>query len=125
MNKDYTTVGSIIRGSRWPPADLVLTIILTKTDNWGEAAEGWLWEFLLSRHQMGGTPDISTTAVTAIVESNVITLTFRLHPEDTELIPAFLDRVHVDLRSTDEANVITYYDCVAGTADVRSGAGEG
>ena len=125
--QDYTEDGDIIRGSRWPPAEDVLTVEITNTGGWPAGADGWIWSLALSRTARGGTPDVELTADSADVAGNVLTLTFHATSAETAALPAGKGRFYVEVKSDDgdDPAVVSYYDCVAGTANVRDAAGEG
>jgi hypothetical protein len=125
--EDYTRSawGEIVRGSRWPPAADPFTIEITNTNGWPVGADGWTWEVLLSRATAGDSPDLTLSA-SADLDEGVLTLTFQAAPEETAGLPGSgRTRFFVDVRSTDGSGVVSYYDCVQGSAWVRDPAGQG
>jgi hypothetical protein len=125
MSQDYTANADIVRGSRWPPADDNITIQITKSSGWPASADSWTWTMVLSRTTRGGTADLEIEADSASVDGNVLTLTFHATSAETAALPAGKGRYYVEVKSDDGADGVSYYDCVAGTANVRDAAGEG
>jgi hypothetical protein len=133
--KDYTAYDDIVRGGRWPAAGDALTVQITNDSGWPAGADGWLWELLLSRTLRGGTPDLALAADSVSVADDVLTLTFHAAPDETLSLPGSgRQQFYVEVRSTEgggttttgsgEPPVVSYYDCVQGTAVVRNPAGE-
>ena len=135
--QDYTQDGDIIRGSRWPAADEVLTIQLTKASGWPADADEWTWELCLSRTLRGGAPDLVLEASNVFVSDEILQCTFYATPAQTAALPGTgRTQFYVDLRSTEtpgttttpapgaSVDIVSYYDCVHGVAWVRNPAGE-
>jgi len=123
LNYTQDAWGDAVRGSRWPPAADPFTIRITNTGGWPAGADEWTWEVLLSRATAGGTPELVLTA-SAEVAGDVLTLTFSALPTQTAALPGNgRVRFLVDVRSTDGAGVVSYYDCVHGFAWVRDSVG--
>ena len=121
--KDYTELDDIVRGSRWPPAEDVLTLEITNTGGWPGGADGWDWSLLLSRTRRGGAVDLELDAQSVSVAGNVLSATFFATDDETDSLPAGKGRYYVEVKS-DNAGDVSFYDCVAGTANVRDAAGE-
>ncbi len=125
--QDYTLTGwgDVIRGSRWPVADDTFTVRITNSSGWPQDADQWTWEVLLSRATAGADADLTLTAA-ASLDGNTMILTFHATPLQTDSLPGTgRRRFYVDVRSTDGAETVSYYDCVQGFAWVRDPAGQG
>ena len=97
--------------------------MLTRSTGWA-GADAWTWELLLSRTLRAGTPDLTLTADSVAEDGTELTLTFHATPVETATLPdkhAFA----IELKSTDGAAVVSYWDAAQGRALVRSAAGEG
>ena len=125
--QDYTDDGDIIRGSRWPPAEDVVTVSITNTGGWPAGAAAWDWSLLLSRTWRGGTVDLELDAQDVDIVGNVLSATFFATSAKTAALPAGKGRYAVEIKSDDGGDPasVSFYDCVAGTANVRNAAGEG
>jgi len=122
--ENYTGNGSIVRGSRWPPADDSLTVTLTKSSGWPDGADSWTWSLLLSRTWAGGDADLTLTADSVTIDGDELTATFHATPAETAALPgAGRTTYRVDLKSDDGAGDVSYYDVVQGEADVRDYSG--
>jgi len=122
--KDYTAEGIIVRGSRWPAVNVMKPVRITNAAGWPEGADKWTWQLSLSRTKRGGTPDLVLDAAAAILDVKTMILNFFATPAETANLPCSEGKLHVEITSDDGVDV-NYYDCVAGTAKVRSAAGEG
>ena len=125
---DYTEdSGPIVRGSRWPVAGGTTEVTLERSAAWPATVEAWDWEMLLSSSILGGTPDVTLTAVAVSEADDVVTLTFSATPTQTALVGAVGDgkvTAGVDIKSTDGDGVVSIYSDMHGTADVRDAVGE-
>lgn len=129
--QNYTNPDVIIRGSRWPPAEDVVTVQITNTAGWPADADDWDWYLHISRSPRGDPSDLVLTAITVAILGNVLILTFFATDVQTLTLRHVAQgepRMHyVSIRSTDpdDGDAASFYDCVSGFAWVRNYAGEG
>lgn len=132
--QDYTLRNQIVRGSRWPPAGTFVEVhIQNKAGAWPDGADEWTWQLFLSHSRSGGEPDVTLEADSVIYETtdeedDTIVAYFHADPDETDSLPAGYKVFYIEVASDDGAGEgagVCYYDCVAGTARVRSAAGEG
>ncbi len=111
--KNYTSAEPVVRGSRWPPGEDVLTLVITKSTNWPADADTWTWKLLFAEQgaAAGATPEVELTAASASVSSAVITLTFFMTVAQSAVLTGEGKAVkRVELVSEDGAVVSYYYD---------------
>jgi hypothetical protein len=115
--KNYTADEPIIRGSKWPPADDVVTVTVTKGSGWPGGSDSWTWELAFATR--GGTSVLDATSASAGISGNDMVLTFSLTVAQTALLVGGKPATYkVELKSTNGA-VVSYYDDLAGEARVR------
>ena len=129
--ENYTDPDMIVRGSRWPPAEDLVTVAILNAGGWPVDVEDWEWFLHLSRSPRGDPSDLVLDANTVALAANTVTLTFFATAAQTLQLPHIRQgeprMFYVDVRSVDpdEADETSFYDCVSGFAWVRNYAGEG
>ncbi len=122
---NYTAMGAIVRGSRWPPANDNLTVRVTKSSGWPAGSNSWIWELLLSRSLSGGISDLTLTGSNKSITDNILSMDFYATPAQTAALEGSPDMIfRVELKSNNSGE-ISYYASLQGSARVRDYAGEG
>ena len=114
----------IVRGMRWPPGGINLTIRLIKSSGWENSEDTWTWTLLLARATAGGATDLMLTAETAAIDGTYLVLTFYASEAGTTgLAGRARETYRVDLKSEDASGVESVWPMAYGTAIVRDPVG--
>jgi hypothetical protein len=79
----------IVRGGAWPAGGGTIEVTLTRTDaagvpvDWPADADEWDWTFLVSREQLGGTPEMEVSAEVTSLSTNIIVLAVLATSDET------------------------------------------
>ncbi len=108
--KNYTAAEPIIRGSRWPPGEDVLTMVITKSTNWPADADTWTWTLAFAERG-DDSADAELEAASVSVSDAVLTLTFSMTGAQSAALPGSGKVIlRVELVSVDGAVTSYYYD---------------